>query len=245
MTVAVNTLVSRAATILQDVAAIRWSATELVGWLNDAQREIVLLKPDANAVTETIALAVGTKQALPTGGNRLLKVVRNMTALSGTGGRVVRLVEAESLDSVVPDWHKANVTGDAAHGTIVKNYTYSEQNPRVFYVYPGMSSVNAWVEIVYSKDPTTVSAGENIGLPDIYANAILDYMLYRAYSKDMDFAPQQARAQTHYQLFMNSIVGKGRIDAFSTPNNTRKMGPELQTGVAQTTGNPYNPGEAQ
>lgn len=239
MAVAVNTLVARAQTILQDAAGIRWSATELVGWLNDAQREIALLKPDATAATVTMAMAVGTKQSIPTGGNRLLRVIRNMTALDGTGGRSIRPVEREALDSAVPDWHSATVTGDAAHGTVVKNYCYDEQNPRVFYVYPGMSSTSAWVELVYSADPAAVAAGENIGLPDIFANAILDYMLFRSYSKDMDIAPQQARANTHYQLFMNSVAGKGKIDAYSTPNNVRKMGPEQATGMSLTTGLPF------
>lgn len=239
MTVAVNTLVSRAQIILQDAGGIRWPATELIGWLNDAQREIALLKPDATAVTSTMALVVGTKQSIPAGGNRLLRVIRNMTALEGTGGKAIRPVERESLDSAVPNWHMATVTGDAAHTTVVKNYCYDEQNPRIFYVYPGMSSVNAWVEIVYSADPTVVVAGENMSLPDIYANAVLDYMLFRAYSKDMDVAPQQARANTHYQLFMNSIAGKGKIDSYTTPNNVRKMGPEQSTGMSLTTGLPF------
>lgn len=239
MTVAVNTLVSRAQVILQDPTGIRWSATELVGWLNDAQREIALLKPDATATTAIVAMAVGTKQTIPSGGNRLLRIIRNMTAADGTGGRAVRPVEREALDSSVADWHKATVTGDAAHGTIVKNYCYDEQNPRVFYVYPGMSSTSAWVEMVYSADPAVIAAGDNISIPDIYANAILDYMLYRAYSKDMDISPQRERANTHYQLFMNSIVGKGKIDAFSSPNNVRKMGPEQSTGASLTHGLPY------
>lgn len=234
MTVAVNTIVSRAQTILQDVTGIRWPATELVDWLNDAQREIVLFKPDAGAATAVVAMAVGTKQDIPTGGNRLLRVVRNMSAASaGLGRRAVRIVEREILDAQVPDWHNPAVTGDAAHTTTIKHYCYDEQNPRSYYVYPGASSTSAWLEIVYSADPAVIAAGANIGLPDVFANAILDYMLYRAYSKDADFNAHAARAGTHYQMFMTSVTGKVQIDGMTTPNSVRKMGPEQNTGPAQ------------
>lgn len=234
MTVAVNTIIESAQVVLQDATAIRWAATELVKWLNDAQREIVLLKPDAGATTATIALAVGTKQTIPAGGNRLLKVVRNMSALvDGLGRKVVRLVEQEALDASVPNWHDPTVAGDAAHANVIKNYCYSEQNPRTFYVYPGAKTTSAWLEIVYSADPTVVAAGQNISLPDIYANAILDYILFRAFSKESDFAAQQQRADTHYKLFWTSITGKSMGDKTSTPNNVRKLGPEENTGPAQ------------
>lgn len=240
MTVAVNTIVSRAQTILQDTTGIRWPTTELVDWINDAQREIVLFKPDAGATTAVIAMAVGTKQDIPAGGNRLLRVIRNMSALSGgLGRRAVRIVEREILDAQVPDWHNPSVTGDAAHATTIKHYCYDEQNPRSFYVYPGASSTSAWLEIVYAADPAAVTAGQNISIPDVFANAILDYVLYRAYSKDADYTAHSARAGAHFQMFMTSVTGKAQIDGLTTPNNVRKMGPEGATGVAQMSGGGY------
>lgn len=237
MVVAVNTIVSRAQTLLQDTTGIRWPVTELISWINDAQREIVLFKPDAGATTAVIAMAVGTKQTIPAGGNRLLRVMRNMSALSGgTGKRAVRIVEREILDSQVPDWHDPAVTGDAAHSTVVKHYCYDEQNPRSFYVYPGASSVNAWLEIVYAAEPTVVTAGQDLSVPDIFANVVLDYVMYRAYSKDADYTAHQARAASHFQMFMTSVTGKAQIDTMTTPNNVRKMGPEQNTGPAQGPG---------
>ena len=122
MTVAVDTLVGRAQVILQDTTGIRWPTTELIYWLNDAQREIVLFKPDAGAATAVIPMAVGTKQDIPAGGNRLLRVIRNMSALTGgTGKRAVRIVEREILDAQVPNWHDPTVSGDASHTTTVKH----------------------------------------------------------------------------------------------------------------------------
>lgn len=219
MAVTVQSVIDRVQAILQDTTGIRWPVTtELVLFINDAQREIALLKPDATAVNETVTLATGTKQAIPAAGNRLLRVVRNMSAASGgTGARSIRLVSRDILDSHTPSWHDPLVTGDAAHTNIVKHYVYDEQNPRNFYVYPGVSG-DAYIEIVYSANPSTVTQSGNLSVPDIFANAVADYTLFRAYTKDAEYAGNSQRASTHYSLFINSITGKAQIDAISSPN---------------------------
>lgn len=218
MAVSVASVISRVEQVLQDTTNIRWPESELVLWVNDAQREIALLKPDASAVNETITLAAGTKQSIPTSGNRLLRAVRNMSASSGgTGKRSVRLVNREILDAQTPDWHDPTVTGDASHTNVVKHYVYDESNPRNFYVYPGVSG-NAYLEIVYSANPATVTASDNLSIPDIFANAVMNYVLYMAYMKDTEYAGNQQRAGSHYQLFTATVTGKAQIDAMTNPN---------------------------
>jgi len=228
MTVTVNSVVDRVQTVLQDTTGVRWPiVSELVLWVNDAQREIALMKPDASAVNTTVTLVAGTKQSIPSAGNRLLKVVRNMSAASnGTGKRAVRLVDREVLDSQSPDWHDPSVTGQAAHTNVVKHYIYDESNPRNFYVYPGING-NAYLEIIYSANPSTVAAGGNLSIPDIYANAVMNYVLYMAYMKDAEFAGNATRATTHYQLFTTAITGKGAVDAITNPNMERRPAPDM------------------
>ena len=88
MSVTVQSVIDRVQAVLQDTTGVRWPVTaELVLWVNDAQREIALLKPDASAVNTTVTLAAGTKQEIPSAGNRLLKVIRNMSASSGGVGK--------------------------------------------------------------------------------------------------------------------------------------------------------------
>lgn len=219
MSVTVQSVIDRVQTTLQDTTGVRWPVvSELVLWINDAQREIALLKPDASAKNETVTLATGTKQIIPSGGNRLLRAVRNMSAASnGTGKRSVRLVSREVLDAQTPDWHDPTVTGDAAHTSIIKHYIYDEANPRNFYVYPGVSG-NAYVEIIYSANPSAVAQSDNLDIPDIYANAVMNYVLYMAYMKDAEYAGNSQRAANHYQIFTTSVTGKGQVDALTTPN---------------------------
>ena len=232
MAVSVDSVIDRVQTVLQDTTGVRWPVTaELVLWINDAQREIALLKPDASAANETVTLVDGTKQSIPSDGNRLLKVVRNMSAASGgTGKRAVRLVNREVLDAQTPDWHDATTSSgtDAAHGQVVKHYLYDEANPRNFYVYPGVSG-NAYLEIIYSANPSVVAEGGNLSIPDIFANAVLNYVLYMAYMKDAEFAGNAQRASTHFQLFSASVTGKGSIDALTNPNMERR--PDASMGA--------------
>lgn len=231
MAVTVESVISRVQTVLQDTTGVRWPVVgELVLWVNDAQREIALLKPDASAANETITLATGTKQAIPDDGNRLLKVIRNMSAATGgTGRRSVRLVDREVLDAQTPDWHDPdNATGDAEHTNVIKHYLYDEANPRNFYVYPGVSG-DAFLEIIYSANPAVVAQADNLSIPDIFANAVLNYVLYMAYMKDAEFAGNNQRASTHYQLFTASVSGKGAIDAITNPNMERR--PDAPMGV--------------
>jgi hypothetical protein len=139
-------------------------------------------------------------------------------ASGGTGKRSVRLVSRDILDSQTPDWHDPTVSGDAAHTNIIKHYVYDEQNPRNYYVYPGVAG-SAYVEIVYSANPTTVAQNGNLSIPDIFANAVADYVLFRAYTKDAEYAGNVQRASTHYNLFINSVTGKGQIDIITSPNS--------------------------
>jgi|TARA_R110002072_G_scaffold11468_5_gene51817 hypothetical protein len=224
MAVTVQSVIDRAQTVLQDTTGVRWPVVaELVLWINDAQREIALLKPDASSTNTTVTLATGTKQDIPSGGNRLLKVVRNMSAASnGTGKRAVRLVDREVLDAQTPDWHDPTVSGDAAHTTVVKHYIYDESNPRNFYVYPGVAG-NAYLEIVYSSNPVTVAQNANLSIPDIFANAVMNYVLYMAYMKDAEYAGNAQRASSHFQIFTSSVTGKGQIDAITNPNIERRQ----------------------
>ena len=215
-------LLSRIKDILQDTTSVRWPEAELLRYVNDAQREIVNYRPESSATTANVQLVTGTKQALPTGGLRLIKVTRNMSDTSGgaTGKRAIRIVNVDILNTQEPNWHDASAaTGDAAHGALVKHYIFDEDDPKNYYVYPGVSG-NAYVEIVYSNSPTDLAnTSAVISVDDIYANAIMDYVLFRAYQKDSEYAGNAQRAGTHYQLFTASIGQGMQAQDLLSPNN--------------------------
>jgi hypothetical protein len=71
---------------------------------------------------------------------------------------------------------------------------------------------------VFSANPNTVGLSDNLDVPDVFANAVMNYVLYMAYMKDAEYAGNSQRAANHYQLFTTSVTGKGQIDAMTTPN---------------------------
>jgi len=214
-------IITRAQDTLQDTTSVRWPEAELLRYINDAQREIVNIRPEASALTANVQLVTGTKQTLPTNGLRLIKITRNMSDASGgaTGARAIRIVSADILNTQEPDWNNPSVSGDASHGTTVKHYIFDEDDPRNYYVYPGVAG-NAFVEIVYSKSPTDLSsASSTIDVDDIYGNAIVDFVLYKAYMKDAEYASNSQRATSHFQLFAASLGQGAGAQALLSPNN--------------------------
>lgn len=228
-TITVNSLVAKAGTLIQDVTGIRWPAAELIDWMNDGQREIVMFKPEASVANAIMLLtANSTKQTLPANAITLLDVVRNMGATGLIPGNPVRIVSRDVLDSQVPLWHSAaNALG------YIQHYTFDPRDPKTMYVYPKAPATAWYVEAVYSVAPAAAVAGGVISIDDVYANAILDYMLYRCYSKDASFAANATLAAAHYSMFTAAISGKGAVDAVENPN---------KIGVAQ--GNPNVPVKA-
>ena len=206
MAITAQSIVRRAVETLQDTTSIRWPIPELVRYLNDGQREIVLYRPDSMVTNATVTCVAGSKQSLPANGAKLIEVIRN--ARTGGTKSAVRLTNREILDAQTPGWHNLTGKDDVLH------FMYDPRDPKVFYVYPP-ATTSAQLDIVYSAYPTDVTEpGEgslytdvtgNISLPDIYGNALLDFLLYRAYSKDSEYAGNAQRAQAHYAAFANTL----------------------------------------
>lgn len=214
-TITGTNIVDRASIILQDATGIRWPQTEeLLLWLNDGQRAIVLIKPSAYAQNDVVALVAGTKQTIPSSGIQLLDVIRNMGTGGSTPGRAITRTDREILDEQRPNWHTETASAETKH------YTFDERDPRHFYVYPPQASSPGQVEMVYSASPTDLAAlTSTLTLDDIYSGPLLDYVLYRAYSKDADLTPTAPqRAVAHNNAFMSALGAKVQVDARVNPN---------------------------
>lgn len=214
-------IIQRASIALQDTTNVRWSMQELVNYINDGQRQIILLRPDSNAVTASVKLVPGSKQSIPMAdgtdpagvstpkGIRFLRAVRNMGANGLTPGRAIRECSRVALDNELPDWHSANAS------EIVQHYIFDNIAPKVFYVYPSIPTPsNTYIEVVYSGLPVTVltngdgsptTGTDVLTLSDQYVNALLDFVLMRCYAKDASYAGNMQRAMAHLEAFGNSL----------------------------------------
>lgn len=210
-TVTVQSILDRAVVILQDTTNVRWPLTELLPWVTDATREIVIFKPSAFPKNESMLLSAGTKQTIPSTGVQLLDVVRNMGTGGNTPGKAIRLIEREVLDAGSPDWHSSTAS------TTTRHYTYEENDPKTFYVWPPATGTS-YAEIVYSAAPPAAVLGGTLAIDDIYQGAVLDYVLYRAYQKDAEYAADPQRAASHYQAFVTAVGGREKAEKTQTPN---------------------------
>lgn len=194
MSTPVSTLVADAQEILLDKIGIRWPTTELIEWINLGQLYIVRLKPSANSTIAVVNLVEGPVQTIPDDGISLIRVRRN------TNGKHVRLVDFEFLSAYSPSWML-----ESPNSTVVE-YMFNATEPKNFYVRPPQPiSGPGSMEIVYSQIPTPVVQGGDISLADEYKEPLLDYMLYRAFSKDADHVTNERRATDHYNKFLEGL----------------------------------------
>ena len=218
-------ITSRARLLLNDIDATRWVDSELFKWINDAQKLVAMVRPDASVATFVMTLIAGTRQTIPSGGFRLLDIVRNVTTVTGSTpayqvvtvpGRSVRIVDREVLDTQDPYWHTA--TGSAE----IKHFIYDNRSPTLFYVYPP-ATTSAKLEVVYSVAPTDVAAaGDTLSISDIYQDVVLNYVLYRAYSKDAEYASNAALAGGYLNV-VNQMLGiKTQKDVAYSPDLNSK-----------------------
>lgn len=200
-----KTIIDKASLLLADVSQSFWLVSELLGWLNDGQRDIATTMPQANVKNSPLQLVAGVKQALPSDGILLLDIPHNLGSLGTTVGTLINHVPKEIMLKRIPGW-----TTTMANG-IVKHYVYSVSDPLIFYVYPPQPAAPKYVECVYSALPVLIAnanVGTKITIPDYFQTELLDYVLYRAFSKDFDNSSQVARGQEHYQLFTAAIAAK-------------------------------------
>ena len=210
-TVTAGAIIDKAVIQLIDISGVRWTRAELLKWLNDGLRQIVLMQPNAMNTPGAVQLVAGTRQLLPTGGWMLLGVYRNMGTTGTTPGRAVRIISRELLDAFNPDWHTTTASA------VTKNYIYDLQDQTAYYVYPPSTGTN-YLEINYSLQPTDLtSETQAIPMFDVYQGPLLDYIMFRACTKDAEYAANVALGQLYLTTFTSSTNVKAQSETVGSP----------------------------
>jgi hypothetical protein len=216
-TVTAKTIIDKATIQLIDLTNIRWTRGELLSWLNDGMRQIVVIQPTASSTTAAKLLVAGTRQTLPADGWLLLSIYRNMGTNGTTPGRAIRIISREILDGFNPDWHTATAKAE------VRNYIYTDQDQTAFYVYPPNTGTQ-YIELNYSVQIADLtSESQVIPIFDLFQPALVDYILYRACSKDAEYAPGLQLAQGYLATFVASVQGKTASETTNEPSQA--LGP--------------------
>lgn len=224
-------VLNRAAITLQDQGFTRWPLPELLLYLNDAVRELANYKP--NSITDTIevSLSEGTKQTIPAGAVSLIRMPRNLDTVDAdpggrSGGKAITAISRTTLDVVMPGWSDPDVL---PYNAVVQHVVQDVADPRTYYVVPGNDGTGV-VEAVVSVLPADIaepaspfdiaSYTATVEVPEIFRNALTDYVISRAYAKDSSDPSDANKAQAHYQMFANAIGLKTQADMSANVKTT-------------------------
>ena len=198
--------IAQVRTTLVDTTGTRWPDLELLNGYNNAVLAVVNLRPDASTKNISFTTEAGkSKQVLPSDGLRWMDIVYDVSS-----GNPIRKTDRTTLDDQIPNWHNSV-------GNRVTNWVFDERDPKTAYVYPQPADA-VDIQIIYSVAPSAVNITDfendttTISIDDSYFNAIKEYMLYEAYSKDADYASNASRAAAHYNKFERTLGNKSGVD---------------------------------
>lgn len=220
MALLVSDVDARMSDLLFDPARARWSLDERCRWISDALKFLSTVRPEALTVTESVLLVAGVKQSLSANSVRLVSVLRNMGVNGTTPGRSIYVAEEETIRAYDPVW------GVAAGSGVIENFCYDERTPLVFLVYPAVpASPAVYVELARVALPAAVTAlTDALGIPDHYFPAVLDFALWRCFSKDAEFGPQSPQARAYQEQVAGFLGVSAQALLLSSPNTANEGG---------------------
>jgi len=200
MTTTVDEILGQAATMLHDPLNKRWGPEELVDFINDGIARVVELVPTAHIVSGPVLLAAGAKQTIPAAARLLLDVPMN-SDVSGSGGDAITHVDMHDMNAELPGWRTSTTAATAVH------FMYDPAVPKVFYVFPPQPSTPGYVEMERSEIPARIAQDEAVPIDDNYRPALIHYIVFRAYSKDAEYAGADGEAAVQYANFEKAVAG--------------------------------------
>ncbi len=178
----------------------RWTQAELIDFLNDGLVQVGTYRPDALDSTQNMTLIPGAQQTLPTGFSLLKSLDYNI------GGACADAPIIKCDLNILRSFFKKPCLptgGDMDYR--VRTYAYDPRNPRIFYVSP---RVPAWAVPVVSYTAvqdapvyTIANLLTPIAIDQKYKNALISWMMMRAYEVDTESntsARQAAEQRSHF-----------------------------------------------
>ena len=199
----------------------RWNDDELFRYVKAGERQIVTLVPEANIVEELVTPdGPGSRQTVPPGGVKFIKVNCNATTDPVARGATVRYAEKDAIDSLDPSWESAASTAiDLSYGDYYKNYMHDPREPRVYYLYPAPEDpADRAYYLVFCQIPAApADVNKDLTLDDSYYNALVDFTLYKALTKEGRNSGSTMEAERLWENFLRSLGIKSSAQRSVSP----------------------------
>lgn len=175
-----------------DESGAQITDADIIRWLNAAQLEVATLADAIQAVSNSTLVAGTFQYAMPT--ENAIKIV-SLTV----DGLPVKALEFQMANDLIAQEDPKRV----ATGTPYYYWRFANQ----LYFYPTPDSTKP-VALYYMAAPAQVSTGTDaLGLPDKYFEALVQYIMMKAYELDEDFSAMQTAKQA-----FNDRLGLGMED---------------------------------
>jgi hypothetical protein len=201
-TTTLKEVIDRCKVTLQEITTdgTRWANQELVDWAGEFYQLASSVNPAEFSGVREFTCVSGTKQDAPNNVVQIIDITRN---LDGTKMPIFATTK-NVLDSTRRGWH------GELESQAQEVFVLDERYPRTFYVWPP-AQAGSKVEVVAIAVPekhliADYSGGTaSIKCSDRLTPSMVDYILFRAYSKDAEFAGNQQRSDIHYRNCLQTL----------------------------------------
>jgi hypothetical protein len=170
-----------------DEASVQVTPADVIRWINDCQREVVMQHENLFQATGTIDTVAGTNvYPLPTDAISIQLLEGRDTVDSSYFQ--LRYLSPEALAQEVPDY-------SASSGTPVF-YTRGAAEGNLTLIPTPDSSITGGIRLQYSRYSQDVSsATDALDLPEYYHQVVLEFCLMKAYEMDENWEAADRKAQ--------------------------------------------------
>ena len=206
--------------------AAEYTDDDLLYYINDAQFAVTLLRPDAKAQIAYAKVRRGVTQSLTPasmyedgiGADALVRPVRRLQSISHnvmTGTTISGPIARADMDAFNQTLH-----ADTSLAEEADNFAYNKENPLTYYLYPGISAagVDRFIQVEVSVVPLALAALTSpLDIDDVYQPAIMEWAIFRAWSRDSERSPTGRRAMTRFRNFFSLMGVSIQADSFINP----------------------------
>ena len=192
----------------------RWSQAELASYGNMGMAMLFSLVPKKFTKLVEVTLKPGAIQELPSGCSKVVKVLNangaaaSSSIANGTNDRIANLFKDSCLGAV-----------DSFAEYVVKNYSLEETSDNIFYVSPPVPMTETPVKVNVICHSMPENDLRKTEIPAWAWNAIIEWMLYRAYQSEDESQNSLNQMETHLKNFYVIAQMLGNVDELLTPGS--------------------------
>jgi hypothetical protein len=194
-----------------------WSDTAIVDYINEGIGLLQSLRPDAFIKLINLRLTPGVKQVAPEGIDRIAEVLNATDADGNIIGDIQRRSDTalSRLPANVGCSGNPDVTDTCtnAEAYVATSATINDFDPRSFDIYPPPPrNADSYVCVRAVMDPPCFCAnrpGEEFDIPVKFHAAIIDWVIHRAYLRDIESTYAIAQSTNAFNRFY-TIISNGQ-----------------------------------